>query len=42
MPGEDASRWVSTEAVAEVVHHLTTPAARAINGAAIRVPGPAL
>jgi NAD(P)-dependent dehydrogenase (short-subunit alcohol dehydrogenase family) len=42
MPGEDASRWVSTDAVAEVVHHLTTPAARAINGAAIRVPGPAL
>jgi NAD(P)-dependent dehydrogenase (short-subunit alcohol dehydrogenase family) len=42
MPRADASRWVSTDAVAEVVHHLTTPAARAINGAAIRVPGRAL
>lgn len=42
MPRADASRWVSTEAVAEVVFHLTTPAARAINGAAVRVPGPAL
>jgi NAD(P)-dependent dehydrogenase (short-subunit alcohol dehydrogenase family) len=42
MPRADASRWVSTEAVAEVVYHLTTPAARAINGAAIRVPGRAL
>jgi NAD(P)-dependent dehydrogenase (short-subunit alcohol dehydrogenase family) len=42
MPEADASRWVSTDAVAEVVFHLTTPAAGAINGAAIRVPGPAL
>lgn len=42
MPDADASRWVSTDAVAEVVFHLTTPAAGAINGAAIRVPGPAL
>lgn len=42
MPRADASRWVSTDAVAEVVFHLTTPAARAINGAAVRVPGPAL
>jgi len=42
MPRADASRWVSTDAVAEVVFHLTTPAARAINGAAVRVPGRAL
>jgi NAD(P)-dependent dehydrogenase (short-subunit alcohol dehydrogenase family) len=42
MPRADATRWVSTDAVAEVVYHLTTPAARAINGAAVRVPGPAL
>jgi hypothetical protein len=30
---------VSTEAVAEVIHYLTTPEAAAINGAAVRVPG---
>ncbi|HYG61806.1 MAG TPA: SDR family oxidoreductase [Thermoanaerobaculia bacterium] len=42
MPDADPSRWVTTEAVADVIHFLTTPAAAAINGAAIRVPGPTL
>lgn len=42
MPDADPSKWVSTEAVAEVIYYLCTPAAAAINGAAIRVPGPAL
>jgi NAD(P)-dependent dehydrogenase (short-subunit alcohol dehydrogenase family) len=40
MPGADPSQWVTTEAVASVIHFLTTPAAAAINGASIRVPGP--
>jgi NAD(P)-dependent dehydrogenase (short-subunit alcohol dehydrogenase family) len=42
MPKADPAQWVSTKAVAEVIYYLTTPAAAAINGAAIRVPGPAL
>jgi NAD(P)-dependent dehydrogenase (short-subunit alcohol dehydrogenase family) len=42
MPKADPARWVSTKAVAEVIYFLTTPAAAAINGAAVRVPGPAL
>jgi NAD(P)-dependent dehydrogenase (short-subunit alcohol dehydrogenase family) len=42
MPDADPAAWVTTEAVAEVVHFLTTPAAAAVNGAAVRVPGPAL
>jgi NAD(P)-dependent dehydrogenase (short-subunit alcohol dehydrogenase family) len=42
MPQADPARWVKTEAVAEVIYYLTTPAAAGINGAAIRVPGPAL
>lgn len=42
MPDVDPNRWVSTRAVAEVIYYLTTPAASGINGAAIRVPGPAL
>jgi NAD(P)-dependent dehydrogenase (short-subunit alcohol dehydrogenase family) len=42
MPKADPAQWVSTRAVAEVIYYLTTPAAAAINGAAIRVPGPAL
>lgn len=40
MPGADPSQWVTTDAVASVIHFLTTPAAAAINGASIRVPGP--
>jgi NAD(P)-dependent dehydrogenase (short-subunit alcohol dehydrogenase family) len=40
MPDADPSQWVTTDAVAAVIHYLTTPAAAAINGAAIRVPGP--
>ena len=42
MPDADPRSWVTTDAVAEVVYFLTTPAAAAINGAAIRVPGPTL
>lgn len=42
MPDADPLQWVSTDAVAAVVHYLTTPAAAAINGAAVRVPGPTL
>jgi NAD(P)-dependent dehydrogenase (short-subunit alcohol dehydrogenase family) len=39
MPDADQSLWVSTDAVASVIHYLTTPAAAAVNGAAVRVPG---
>lgn len=39
MPDADPAQWVSTDAVASVIHFLTTPAAAAINGAAVRVPG---
>ena len=42
MPDADPAGWVSTDDVAAVVHHLTTPAARAVNSAAVRVPGPDL
>ena len=42
MPQADTAAWVTTDAVAEVVHYLTTPAAAAINGAAVAVPGPSL
>ena len=40
MPDADPARWASTDDVAAIIHHLTTPAARAVNGAAVRVPGP--
>jgi hypothetical protein len=39
MPDADPAQWVTTDAVAEVIHYLTTPAASAITGAAVRVPG---
>jgi NAD(P)-dependent dehydrogenase (short-subunit alcohol dehydrogenase family) len=39
MPDADPSQWASTDAVASVIHFLTTPAAVAVNGAAVRVPG---
>lgn len=42
MPDADPKQWVSTEDVAAVIHFLTTPAAAAVNGAAVRVPGPTL
>lgn len=42
MPDADPSTWVATEAVAAVIHDLTTPALAAVNGAAVRVPGPTL
>jgi NAD(P)-dependent dehydrogenase (short-subunit alcohol dehydrogenase family) len=40
MPQADAAKWAKTDDVAAVIHFLTTPASVAINGAAIRVPGP--
>lgn len=39
MPDADPAEWVTTEAVASVIHFLTTPAAAGVNGAAVRVPG---
>jgi len=39
MPDADPAKWASTDAVAEVIHFLTTPAAAGVNGAAVRVPG---
>lgn len=42
MPDADRSGWVSTARVAEVIHWLAGDAASAVNGAAVRVPGPAL
>jgi NAD(P)-dependent dehydrogenase (short-subunit alcohol dehydrogenase family) len=41
-PQADPAGWVSTDDVAEVIHFLASPAARAVNGAAVRVPGPTL
>jgi NAD(P)-dependent dehydrogenase (short-subunit alcohol dehydrogenase family) len=42
MPDADPAKWARTEDVAAVIHFLTTPAAAAVNGAAVRVPGPNL
>ena len=42
MPDANPAKWVSTDAVAAVIHYLTTPASAAVNGAAVRVPGPTL
>jgi NAD(P)-dependent dehydrogenase (short-subunit alcohol dehydrogenase family) len=42
MPEADPAQWVTAGAVASVIHFLTTPAASAVNGAAVRVPGPIL
>jgi NAD(P)-dependent dehydrogenase (short-subunit alcohol dehydrogenase family) len=42
MPDADPGQWVTTDAVAAVIHFLTTSAASAVNGAAVRVPGPDL
>jgi NAD(P)-dependent dehydrogenase (short-subunit alcohol dehydrogenase family) len=39
MTGADFSRWVAPAAIADVIHFLTSDAARAVNGAAIRVFG---
>lgn len=39
MPDADPAQWVSPDDVAAVIHYLTTPAAAAVNGAAVRVPG---
>jgi NAD(P)-dependent dehydrogenase (short-subunit alcohol dehydrogenase family) len=39
MPHADVSRWVAPEALADVVAFLASEAARAVNGAAIRVFG---
>lgn len=40
MPDADPAQWAKTDDVAAVIHFLTTPAAAAVNGAAVRVPGP--
>jgi len=40
MPKADPAKWAKTDDVAAVIHFLTTPAAAAVNGAAVRVPGP--
>jgi NAD(P)-dependent dehydrogenase (short-subunit alcohol dehydrogenase family) len=42
MPDADPAKWVTTDAVASVIHFLTTSAAAGVNGAAVRVPGPTL
>jgi NAD(P)-dependent dehydrogenase (short-subunit alcohol dehydrogenase family) len=42
MPNADPAKWARTEDVAAVIHFLTTPAAVAVNGAAVQVPGPTL
>jgi len=42
MPDADPSKWARTDDVASVIHFLTTPAAAAVNGSAVRVPGPSL
>ncbi|HEX9941312.1 MAG TPA: SDR family oxidoreductase [Thermoanaerobaculia bacterium] len=42
MPDADPTKWARTEDVALLIHFLTTPAAAAVNGAAVRVPGPTL
>jgi NAD(P)-dependent dehydrogenase (short-subunit alcohol dehydrogenase family) len=40
MPQADPATWAKTDDVAAVIHFLTTTAAAAVNGAAVRVPGP--
>ncbi|HEY0512372.1 MAG TPA: SDR family NAD(P)-dependent oxidoreductase [Thermoanaerobaculia bacterium] len=42
MPDADPAKWARTGDVASAIHFLTTPAAVAVNGAAVRVPGPTL
>lgn len=42
MPDTDPSGWVPTERVAAVVQYLLGAEASAVNGAAVRVPGPTL
>jgi len=42
MPDADPATWATTDAVAAVIHFLTAPASAAVNGAAVRVPGPSL
>ena len=42
MPDADPSTWVPTAKVAAVIHFLTTPAAEAVSGAAVRVQGKSL
>lgn len=42
MPDADPAGWVSTDQVAAVVHYLLGDEAAAVNGAAVRVPGPTL
>jgi NAD(P)-dependent dehydrogenase (short-subunit alcohol dehydrogenase family) len=39
MPNADVTHWVEPEAIADVVVFLASEAARAVNGAAVRVAG---
>jgi NAD(P)-dependent dehydrogenase (short-subunit alcohol dehydrogenase family) len=39
MPKADLSRWVAPAAIADVIHFLASDAARAVNGASVRVFG---
>jgi NAD(P)-dependent dehydrogenase (short-subunit alcohol dehydrogenase family) len=39
MPGVEPAGWVTTAAVAEVIHFLASPESAGINGAAVRVDG---
>jgi NAD(P)-dependent dehydrogenase (short-subunit alcohol dehydrogenase family) len=42
MPDADPAQWAKTGDVAEVIHFLAGSGAAGVNGAAVRVPGPAL
>lgn len=42
MPDADPAGWVTTEQVAETIRWLAGPESAAVNGAAVRVPGPTL
>lgn len=42
MPDADPAGWVTTDAVAAVIHYLSSDAAAAVNGSAVGVPGPTL
>jgi NAD(P)-dependent dehydrogenase (short-subunit alcohol dehydrogenase family) len=39
MPGEDTSRWVTPEQIADIVSYLCSPAAAAINGTTLKAFG---
>jgi NAD(P)-dependent dehydrogenase (short-subunit alcohol dehydrogenase family) len=39
MPGEDTSRWVTPDQIADIISYLCSPVAAAINGTTIRAFG---